>query len=59
MSWNILNTQKKEEIYYYFLRKYIDGYNIKSQEKINLLMFMDDINIFTYNEKELDTLIEK
>ena len=31
---------------------------LKSQEKINNLMFMDDIKIFAKNEKELETLIQ-
>ena len=40
------------------LRKCTAGYKLsKSQEKINQLMFMDDIKIFTKNEKELETLI--
>ena len=29
----------------------------KSQEKINHLMYMDDINLFAKNEKELENLI--
>ena len=29
----------------------------KSQEKINYLMYMDDIKLFAKNEKELETLI--
>ena len=29
----------------------------RSQEKINHLMFMDDIKLLTKNEKELETLI--
>ena len=29
----------------------------RSQEKINRLMYMDDIKIFAKNEKELETLI--
>ena len=42
----------------YILRKLTDGYNLsKSQEKINHLMFMDDIKLFAKNEKELVTLI--
>ena len=30
---------------------------IKSQEKTNHLMYMDDIKLFRKNEKELETLI--
>ena len=41
------------------LRKYIAGYKLsKSQEKINLLMYMDDIKLFVKNEKELETLLQ-
>ena len=40
------------------LRKCIAGYKLsRSQEKINHLMYMDDIKLFTKNEKELETLI--
>ena len=40
------------------LRKCIGDYRFtKSQEKINQLMFMDDIKIFTKN-KQLETLIQ-
>ena len=40
------------------LRKCTAGYNLsKSQEKINHLMYMDNIKLFTKNEKELKTLI--
>ena len=39
-------------------RKCTAGYKLsKSQEKINLLMYMDDIKLFAKNEKELETLI--
>ena len=42
----------------YILRKCIAGYKLDgSQEKINHLMYMDDIKIFAKNEKELETLI--
>ena len=35
------------------------GYNfIKSQEKISYLMYMDDMKLFSKNEKELETLIQ-
>ena len=30
---------------------------IRSQEMINYLMYMDDIKLFSKNEKELETLI--
>ena len=34
------------------------GYKFtKSQEKINPLMYMDDIKLFAKNEEELETLI--
>ena len=40
------------------LRKCIAGYKLSwSQEKINHLMYMDDIKPFAKNEKELETLI--
>ena len=40
------------------LRKYAAGYTLsKSQEKINHLMYMDDIKLFAKNEKELETFI--
>ena len=40
------------------LRKCTAGYKLsRSQEKINHLMYMDDINLFAKNEKELETLI--
>ena len=42
----------------YILRKCTVGYKLsKSQEKINLLMYMDDIKLFVKIEKELETLI--
>ena len=42
----------------HILRKCIDGYKLSgSQEKINQLMYMDDIKLFAKNEKELETLI--
>ena len=42
----------------HILRKCITGYKISiSQEKINHLMYMDDIKQFAKNEKELETLI--
>ena len=38
--------------------KYIAAYKLtKSQEKINYLMFLDDIKPFAKSEKELETLI--
>ena len=40
------------------LRKCTAGYQLsKSQEKINHLMYIDDIKLFANNEKELETLI--
>ena len=40
------------------LRKCTAGYKLsRSQEKINHLMYMDDIKLFAKNEKELETLI--
>ena len=40
------------------LRKFTTGYKLsRSQEKINHLMYMDDIKSFAKNEKELETLI--
>ena len=43
----------------HILRKCTDGFKLsKSQEKINHLMYMDDINLFAKNEKELETLIK-
>ena len=42
----------------YILRKCTAGYKLsRSQDKINHLMCMDDIKLFTKNEKELETLI--
>ena len=39
------------------LRKRTAGYKIrKSQEKINYLMYVDDIKPFAKNEKEFETL---
>ena len=43
----------------YLLRKYTGGYKLsKSQEKINPLMYKDNIEWFAKNEKELKTLIQ-
>ena len=42
----------------HILRKCTAGYKLsRSQEKINPLMYMDDIKLFAKNEKELETLI--
>ena len=42
----------------HILRKYTTGYKLgRSQEKVNHLMYMDDIKLFANNEKELETLI--
>ena len=42
----------------HILRKCAAGYKLsRSQEKINHLMYMDDIKLFAKNEKELETLI--
>ena len=42
----------------HLLRKCTAGYKLsRSQEKINHLMYMDDIKLFAKNEKELETLI--
>ena len=42
----------------HILRKCADGYKLsRSQEKMNHLMYMDDIKLFAKNEKELETLI--
>ena len=42
----------------HILRKCTAGYRLsKLQEKINYLMYMDDIKLFAKNEKELETLI--
>ena len=41
----------------HILRKCTSGYKLsKSQEKINHLMYMDNIKLFRKNEKELETL---
>ena len=43
----------------HILRKCIARYKLsKSPEKINHLMYMDDIKLFAKNEKELETLIK-
>ena len=43
----------------HILRKFTAGYELsKSQEKINHLMYMDDIKMFAKNEKELETLTQ-
>ena len=42
----------------HILRKCAAGYKLsRSQEKINHLMYMDDIKLFAKNERELETLI--
>ena len=42
----------------HILRKCTAGYKLsRSQEKINHLMYMDDIKLLAKNEKELETLI--
>ena len=42
----------------HILRKCTAGYKLRrSQEKINHLMYVDDIKLFAKNEKELETLI--
>ena len=42
----------------HILKKCTAGYKLsRSQEKINHLMYMDDIKLFAKNEKELETLI--
>ena len=42
----------------HILRKCTVGYKLsRSQEKINHLMYIDDIKLFAKNEKELETLI--
>ena len=42
----------------HILRKCTGGYKLsRSQEKINHLMYTDDIKLFTKNEEELETLI--
>ena len=41
----------------HILRKRTVGYKLsESQEKINHLMYMDDIKLFAKNEKELETI---
>ena len=43
----------------HILRKCTAGYKLsRSQEKINDLMYMDDIKLFAKNEKELETVIQ-
>ena len=43
----------------HILRKGTGGYKLtKSQEKINHLMYMDDIKLFTKNEKELSYIYQ-
>ena len=52
---NALSTMPLNHI----LRKYAAGYKLsRTQEKINHLMYMDDIKLFAKNEKELETLID-
>ena len=42
----------------YILRKCAAGYKLsRSQEKINHLIYMDDIKLFAKNEKEHETLM--
>ena len=42
----------------HIIRKCTAGYKLsRSQEKVNHLMYMDDIKLFEKNEKELETLI--
>ena len=42
----------------HILRKCTAGYKLsRSQEKINHLMYMDDIKLFAKNERQLETLI--
>ena len=42
----------------HILRKCTAGYKLsRSQEKVNHLMYLDDIKLFAKNEKELETLI--
>ena len=42
----------------HILRKYTARYKLRRlQEKINHLMYVDDIKLFAKNEKELETLI--
>ena len=41
------------------LRKCTAGYKLsKSQEKMNHLMYIDDIKLFAKNEKELESLLQ-
>ena len=43
----------------HIVRKCTASYKLsKSQERINYLMYMDDIKLFVKNEKELETLIQ-
>ena len=43
----------------HILKKCSGGYKLhKSQEKINLLVYMDDIKLFAKNEKDQETLIQ-
>ena len=43
----------------HILRKCTAGYKLsRSQEKINHLMYMDDVKPFAKNEKEVETLIQ-
>ena len=43
----------------HILRKFTAGYKLsKSQEKINHLMYTDDIKLFAKKEKELEILIQ-
>ena len=39
------------------LKKFAVGYKLSRLQKINHLMYMDDIRLFAKNEKELETLI--
>ena len=42
----------------HILRKCTAGYKLsRLQEKVNHLMYMEDIKLFVKNEKELETLI--
>ena len=43
----------------YILKKCIQGYKfMKFQEKINHILYLDDIKIFAKNRKEMETLIK-
>ena len=42
----------------HILRKSTAGYKLSKSQKINLLMYMDEIKLFAKNEKELETLIQ-